>query len=216
MTSHTAAMPQRQWKKRRGKAVMIGVAVVLLAAMAWDTTVMPIGAEEEQEGAKMARFAEETFPEIREDVDSRAVNIGELSSAIAEDQSAAGEKYGVSGGVGPIMPVTFTGVVGEGTSGTYEVKADAAPDDLVVRVQTGPAINGTDLRDATGEIEFGQFKNQIEYQNAGAALNDAMKAQVLSDIDTQDLEGETVTVTGVFQLINPNNWLVTPIDFSVK
>ncbi|WP_280568862.1 DUF2291 domain-containing protein [Chromohalobacter sp. 296-RDG] len=216
MTSHTAAMPQRQWKKRRGKAVMIGVAVVLLAAMAWDTTVMPIGAEEEQEGAKMARFAEEEFPKIREDVDSRAVGIGKLSSAIAEDQSAAGEKYGVSGGVGPIMPVTFTGVVGESTSGTYEVKADGAPDDLVVRVQTGPAINGTDLRDATGEIEFGQFKNQIEYQNAGAALNDAMKAQVLSDIDTQDLEGKTVTVTGVFQLINPNNWLVTPVDFSVQ
>ncbi len=195
---------------------MIGVAVVLLAAMAWDTTVMPIGAEEGQEGAKMARFAEEEFPKIREDVDSRAVGIGKLSSAIAEDQSAAGEKYGVSGGVGPIMPVTFTGVVGESTSGTYEVKADGAPDDLVVRVQTGPAINGTDLRDATGEIEFGQFKNQIEYQNAGAALNDAMKAQVLSDIDTQDLEGKTVTVTGVFQLINPNNWLVTPVDFSVQ
>ncbi|MCK2043065.1 DUF2291 domain-containing protein [Chromohalobacter sp. TMW 2.2308] len=216
MTSHTAAMPKKRWRKRRGKAVMIGVAVVLLAVMAWDTTVMPIGAEEEQEGAKMARFAEEEFPKIREDVDSRAVDIDELSSAIAEDQSAAGEKYGVSGGIGPIMPVTFTGVAGEGTSGTYEVKADGAPDDLVVRVQTGPAINGTDLRDATGEIEFGQFKNQIEYQNAGAALNDAMKAQVLSDIDTQNLEGKTVTVTGVFQLINPNNWLVTPVDFSVK
>lgn len=216
MTSDTAAMPKKQWRKRRGKAVMIGVAVVLLAVMAWDTTVMPIGAEEEQEGAKMACFAEEEFPKIREDVDSRAVDIDELSSAIAEDQSAAGEKYGVSGGIGPIMPVTFTGVAGEGTSGTYEVKADGAPNDLVVRVQTGPAINGTDLRDATGEIEFGQFKNQIEYQNAGAALNDAMKAQVLSDIDTQNLEGKTVTVTGVFQLINPNNWLVTPVDFSVK
>ena len=42
-------------------------------------------------------------------------------------------------------------------------------------MQTGPAINGTDLRDAPGEIKFGQFTNQIEYQNAGAALNNAMK-----------------------------------------
>ncbi|MGT2466735.1 DUF2291 family protein [Mesorhizobium atlanticum] len=29
--------------------------------------------------------------------------------------------------------------------------------------RSGPAINGTDLRDATGDIVFGKFKNQIEY-----------------------------------------------------
>ncbi len=83
-------------------------------------------------------------------------------------------------------------------------------------MQTGPAINGTDLRDATGDIEFGQFTNQIEYQNAGAAINDEMKEQVLSGIDTGDLSGETVDVTGVFKLINPNNWLVTPVSLSVQ
>ena len=49
-----------------------------------------------------------------------------------------------------------------------------------IRVQTGPAINGTDLRDATGEIRLGDFKNQIECQHAGAAINDAMKAAASS------------------------------------
>ena len=53
-----------------------------------------------------------------------------------------------------------------------------------IRVQTGPAINGTDLRDATGEVKFGDFKNQIEYQNAGSAINNAMKEAVLAGIDT--------------------------------
>ena len=53
-------------------------------------------------------------------------------------------------------------------------------DGIRVRVQTGPAINGTDVRDATGTVEFGQFKNQIEYQDAGSALNDQVKAQVLA------------------------------------
>ncbi len=33
----------------------------------------------------------------------------------------------------------------------------ACQTDLLVRVQTGPAINGTELRDATGEITFGQL-----------------------------------------------------------
>ena len=85
-----------------------------------------------------------------------------------------------------------------------------------MRVQTGPAINGTDLRDATGTIEFGQFTNQIEYQNAGAALNDAMKEQVLADVETAELTGRTISVTGVFKLINPKSWLVTPVALEVR
>ena len=70
-------------------------------------------------------------------------------------------------------------------------------------MQTGPAINGTDLRDATGEIKFGEFKNQIEYQNAGSAINNAMKKQVLAGIDTSALPGKTISVVGAFTLVNP-------------
>jgi len=195
---------------------MISVAVVLLAVMAWDTTVVPIKAEEESGATKLEQFAEETFPEIRRYVDEHAISADKLASALEKDKSAAVERYGVPAGIGAIIPVTVSGVVGKGDSGTYEIKSDDVPDDLVIRVQTGPAIYGTALRDATGEIEFGQFKNQIEYQNAGSALNNAMKAQVLSDIDTQNLKGKTVTVKGVFQLINPNNWLVTPVNIRVE
>ncbi|MEO2037276.1 MAG: DUF2291 family protein, partial [Martelella sp.] len=81
---------------------------------------------------------------------------------------------------------------------------------------TGPAINGTDLRDATGTIAFGQFKNQIEYQDAGSALNNEMKKDVLAGIDTANLSGKTISVTGVFKLINPKNWLVTPVEMSIE
>ncbi|ABE57722.1 MULTISPECIES: DUF2291 family protein [Chromohalobacter] len=216
MNTRTAAMSAKPSRKGRGSILMAGAVVVLLAVMAWDTKVMPIEADAEGEGSKLAQFAEETFPEIRDDVEARAVGVGELASALDEDRSAAGERYGVPAGIGPIIPVTVSGVVGEGSSGTYVIETDAAPGDLTIRVQTGPAINGTVLRDATGEIEFGQFKNQIEYQNAGAALNDAMKAQVLAGLDREALEGKNVTVTGVFQLINPANWLITPVAFDVQ
>ncbi|MCY1247832.1 hypothetical protein D9M72_611990 [compost metagenome] len=87
---------------------------------------------------------------------------------------------------------------------------------MAIRVQTGPAVNGTDLRDATGTIEFGQFKNQIEFQNAGSALNNEMKKQVLEGVDVNNLVGKTVSVTGVFKLVNPKNWLVTPVGLEVK
>lgn len=193
----------------------MAVAVVVLAAMALDTTVVPIGSQQE-EGFSAERYGAEQFPIVRDSVEERAVEAGELAAAIAEDKAAAGERYGVSAGIGPVVPVTFTGVVGEGKAGIYSVDVEGVPDDLTIRVQTGPAINGTDLRDATGDIEFGQFTNQIEYQNAGAAINDAMKAQMLSELDTDALGGETVSVTGVFKLINPNNWLVTPVSLSVQ
>ncbi|SDM15886.1 Predicted lipoprotein [Modicisalibacter muralis] len=205
-------------RKGRGVALAIAAAVALVGAMALDTTVVPIGSEKAaSDGAFSAeRYGAEQFPSIQQSVESRAVEATTLATAIAEDKAAAGEKYGVSAGIGPVIPVTFTGVVGEGSSGIYEVDVEGVPDELTIRVQTGPAINGTDLRDATGNIEFGQFTNQIEYQNAGAAINDAMKAQVLSDIDTADLTGKTLSVTGVFKLINPKNWFVTPVRLSVQ
>ncbi|TJV40697.1 MAG: DUF2291 domain-containing protein, partial [Mesorhizobium sp.] len=139
-----------------------------------------------------------------------------LASAIAKDKAAAEKEYGVPANVGTEFSVKFTGVVGEGKSGIYAVKVDDVPSTLVIRVQTGPAINGTDLRDATGSITFGQFTNQIEYQNAGSALNNEMKKQVLSAIDNTKLTGKAISVIGVFKLINPKGWLVTPVKLSVQ
>ena len=66
------------------------------------------------------------------------------------------------------------------------------------------------------DIAFGSFKNQIEYQNAGSGINRAMKKTVLDPLDTSALTGKTVEVTGAFRLINPKNWLITPVRLAVK
>ena len=119
-------------------------------------------------------------------------------------------------GAFPVIPVSFTGTAGEGGSGIFEVSVESLPDGVGIRVQTGPAINGTELRDITGDIVFGDFTNQIEFQNVGAGINRAMAAEVLSDLDRDSLTGQTVSVTGVFTMINPQNWLVTPVAFEVQ
>ncbi|MFG6178102.1 DUF2291 family protein [Halomonas sp. THAF12] len=218
MSASTNAISPSRSGKGRGLVAAIGVAIVLLGAMALDTTIVTIGSQDDvaDDGFSAERFGAEQFPLVRDSVEARAVEADELAAAIAEDKAAAGERYGVGAGIGPVIPVRFSGVVGEGKAGIYPVEVEGLPDDLTIRVQTGPAINGTDLRDATGNIQFGQFTNQIEYQNAGAALNDAMKAQVLSGIDAEALSGRTITVTGAFKLINPSNWLVTPVSLSVQ
>jgi predicted lipoprotein len=80
----------------------------------------------------------------------------------------------------------------------------------------GPAINGTAVRDATGQISFGQFTNQIDYQNAGSALNDEIKKNVLAKIDTKNLTGKTISIVGAFQYVVPNSWLITPVKVDVQ
>ncbi|KQS65434.1 hypothetical protein ASG39_09390 [Rhizobium sp. Leaf371] len=202
----------------RGRLVTAVLAVILVGAMAYDTRVVQIGSEHDVRADVFSpeAFGAENFPKVRDSVASRAVDAAELGQAIAADKAAAGTKYGVATSTGPVIPVKFTGVVGERKSSTNTIAVSGLPEGTVVRVQTGPAINGTDLRDATGEIEFGQFTNQIEYQNAGSALNNAMKKEALGSLDPAALQGKTVEITGVFKLINPKNWLVTPVVVTVK
>ncbi|WP_456268440.1 DUF2291 domain-containing protein [Kushneria sp. AK178] len=218
MTADASTHPRPRGRKKYGRAVTAVVVVVVAAAIAWDTHVVEQGAQSDAQSGQFSaeRYGQEQFPQIRDSVESRAVEAPALAQALSEDASAAGERYGVASGIGPIFPVQFTGTAGEGKSGIYTIDIPDMPEGTTVRVQTGPAINGTVLRDATGEISFGQFTNQIEYQNAGASINDAMKAEVLEDVDTANLSGKTVEITGVFQMINPNNWLITPVALDVQ
>lgn len=203
-----------------GKArVFVAVAaVILLAAMALDTKVVEIGSADDarQLAFNPDRFGQSEFPRIREFVITHAPDAATLATALAEDKKSAVAKYGTMAGAFPVMPVTLTGTVGEGKSGIFAVTADGLPEGVTIRVQTGPAINGTELRDITGDIEFGSFKNQIEYQNAGAGLNRAMSTEVLTDLDRDTLTGKSVSVTGAFTMINPKSWLITPVALEVK
>ncbi|HEX3983752.1 MAG TPA: DUF2291 family protein, partial [Acidisoma sp.] len=107
-------------------------------------------------------------------------------------------------------------VAGKTAYGIYFFKIPNVPNNLIVRVQMGPAINGTAVRDATGQISFGQFTNQIDYQNAGSALNDEIKKNVLAKIDTKNLTGKTISIVGAFQYVVPNSWLITPVKVDVQ
>lgn len=193
---------------------LAGAAVILLAAMALDTKVVVIGSAADVKEAVFdpAAFGAKTFPLVQADVTGRAVEAAELAAAIAADPKAATAKYAVNG----VFAVKLTGLVGEGKSGIYYVTAEGLPPELKLRVQTGPAINGTELRDATGKVSFSDFVNQIEYQDAGSAINNVLKSQVLAKIDNSALTGKTLALTGAFKLVNPKSWLITPVTLEVK
>ncbi|MEE2862201.1 MAG: DUF2291 family protein [Paracoccus sp. (in: a-proteobacteria)] len=210
--------PKAPASSRRGLYLSLIVGVAVLGAIALDTTVVRVGSESDlrQQAFSPDAYGAEAFPRIRDVVTERAVPATDLAAAIAADQDAAIAEYGTPASTGAIMMTTLTGTAGEPRAGVYPLEVEGLPDDLTVRVQTGPAINGTDLRDAPGDIAFGDFTNQIEYQDAGSGINRAMAAEVLEPIDTANLTGKQVTVTGVFRLINPRNWLITPVAMEIQ
>ncbi|XBH20891.1 DUF2291 family protein [Jonesiaceae bacterium BS-20] len=217
-TAVAKKQPQKPRSKNATRGIWAAVIVVALVGLGLGSKFIPnddpriVGVEK----FNAETFGAERFPTIQENVAARATPAVDLAAAIAADPDAAATEFAVQSSGGPVYSTTFTGTFGEGKSGIYPVTIDGLPGDLTVRVQTGPAINGTEIRDASGEITFGEFTNQIDYQNAAAALNDELKVQVLANIDTAALEGKTVTVTGAFTLINPASWLVTPVQMEVQ
>ncbi len=210
--------PKAPARPRRGLMIGVAAAVLLLAGIALDTSVVHIGSESDvrAQGFSPDTYGQTEFPRIQTLVAEKAVDAATLAPEVLADKDAAIAKYGTAASTGAIMFVTLTGTAGEARSGVYPVTVAGVPEDITVRVQTGPAINGTDLRDAPGDIVFGNFKNQIEFQDAGSGINRAMKASVLDGLDTANLTGKTVTVTGAFRLINPKNWMITPVEVSVQ
>lgn len=200
------------------RGIRIGAIVVVVLGMILGTKVVsnddPLAAGAVKFDPKT--YGADNFPKVQSGIEERAVDATTLAAAITADGPAAAEQYAVKTSGGPVYSVKFTGVVGKGESGVYDVTVPGIPEGLTIRVQTGPAINGTELRDATGDITFGQFANQIEFQDAGSALNNELKAKVLDGLDTANLTGKTVTVTGAFTLVNPKAWLVTPAQMSVQ
>ncbi|WP_459696857.1 DUF2291 family protein [Acidisoma sp. C75] len=194
-----------------------GALIVLLVAMGLNVRVVRIGSQAAATPGAFnpAAYGAREFPKIRAEIEKRAVDAATLAAAIAKNPDDAAKRYGVPGMIGPEYAVKFTGVAGQDTYGVYTVSIPGVPPSLTVRVQMGPAINGTAVRDATGTITFGQFTNQIDYQNAGSALNNEIKKQVLAKIATQKLTGKTISIVGAFQYVVPNSWLITPVAAEV-
>jgi predicted lipoprotein len=209
--------------RRRGlspatkRAIPVVAVVVLLVAMALNIKVVSDSSAlaKGPQAFAPAKWGAENFPKVQATLQKKAVPAATLATALKKNQQAATKKYGVQAGTGPEFAVSFTGTAGKAQSGIYPVTVPGVPKGLLIRVQTGPAINGTDLRDAPGDITFGQFTNQIDYQNAAAALNNELKKRVLGQVDAAHLQGKKVSVVGAFQLINPDAWLVTPATLKV-
>lgn len=218
MTEAATPAPKAPASSRKGLYIAAAAVITVVAAIAADTTVVHVGSEADvrQQAFSPDTFGDTEFPRIQAFITEKAVDGVTIAPEVLADKVAAGKKYGTVSSTGSIVMVRLIGLLGEAKAGNYDMAVDGMPAEIKVRVQTGPAINGTDLRDAPGDIDFGAFKNQIEYQDAGSGINRAMKKAVLDSIDTAALTGKTIEVVGTFRLGNPKNWLITPVSVVLK
>ena len=202
------------------RIITLVAVVVVLIAMFLSTKIVPKGTTVGQGPAAFsaAAYGAKQFPIQQSFIAAHAVDAVTLGAAVKKNHTAAAQKYGVpvNGGASVEVPVKFTGVVGKVPAAGYtSVKVRGLQSGQLVNVQLGPAINGTDLRDATGKAQLGQFENQIQFQDAASAINTELK-KVLTKAGAPNLTGKTVTVTGVFSLVNPKVWNVTPSNLVVQ
>ncbi len=202
--------PLRPW------VVLPAIAAVVIIAAAFNVKV--VSTDEADASAAdgqldAATFAAEQYDAVVAYVDDEAVDLTELLAALdgGADEADFGNTSGASSAYA--FPVTFTGVAGAATPPVQPIAVEGLPAETVVQVQIGPALNGTALRDVSGEISFNQFTNQLEYQNVGTELNDLVRAEVLDGLEIP--EGATVQVTGAFLRVNPQLVSVVPISVEV-
>lgn len=197
--------------------IIVAAVIVAVGLLGLGTKVVPeadlaavVGGDKDPQTFVDTNYDKVIVPGITE----RAVDLAEVAQAIAADQAKAETEFAEGQGPTATYSVSFTGTAGQLDAGTgyLPVTVEGMPDGVGVSIQTGPALLGTALRDATGKAGFSQFTNQLDFQAAGDLMNQKMKAQMLDKLDIPALSGKKITVVGAFQVVNPKLFLVMPIS----
>jgi predicted lipoprotein len=160
-----------------------------------------------------AVYASDEYPGVVDTVTADAVDLAE----VAADPTAAGEAFGNAAGTDKFaIPVTATGVVTAVDANFITLAVDGLPEGSDVRVAIGQGINGTALRDVTGTVRFADFANQTDYQQVANEFKILTTTEVVADVDTAALNGQTVTVVGIVVTNSgpDGTFIVTPVSIT--
>ncbi|MBI9101823.1 MAG: DUF2291 domain-containing protein [Spirochaetales bacterium] len=84
------------------------------------------------------------------------------------------------------------------------------------RVQIGPIIKKSMIRDALSFIQFGDFSNQIEFANISREINFYIRDNVLNVVDDSYSAGKIVELFGVFTFDKSGGILITPVSINLE
>ena len=150
-----------------------------------------------------ALWASRIVPTVRD----KAVDIGTVLAALAQDPDKAGAQYGHRPKSGD-GPWTFI-VRGDAEIKAAELQSRHATLTVAVAgqdvaLQIGPVIFGTALRDSLPFISFEQVVNQIQFAQVSRELNDRASAAARTGIDVAKLvPGTRIAFAGAMSAASP-------------
>ncbi|WP_017967776.1 DUF2291 family protein [Rhizobium leguminosarum] len=154
--------------------------------------------------------------------EKRAGDLKDVMQLSVSSPDAAGEKYGnprkqSSSPWTYAVKITGKVVAADTASRAATLDVDADGDGKAdAKVQIGPALRGTALRDTLEFVNFNEFKNQIEWAQFGKAFNEKANTAFLFAIPREGLVGKTVTTIGAFPLPKSGELpLITPSELKV-
>ena len=148
-----------------------------------------------------------------------AVELSDFLPALASDADAAGARWGRREGTGPYHVVVrgrgqVTGVDTASRMGIASLEVATSEATETVRLQIGPVLRGTSIRDALPTVSFDQFVNQIQFADVANELNARVEREVVGDLDREALAGKTVRFAGMATLGEPP-LTITPVRLEV-
>lgn len=184
-------------------------------------------------------FVESKWLEVSSTIIENAVELSSVLGAIQTDanglatkanlKQVAGELGLTTVGEAHVFMVkgqgTVTAVDAESRNGTIEISLENYSGPIKVKVFIGPRLpsDETAVRDAVGFIQFGDFKEQTEFGKVGRELNSRVLDEVLANLATTNLQGQTVSFRGAFTIrtfnepgdINVKEIIITPVQIEV-
>lgn len=209
----------RRISPRTARIVAAVALAVLVAAMGFSTTWL---SPEEAESVNpptfvAADFVEENFSAWQQAITESAVDITVLAPAVDEDLVAAGAEYGNDlGSKAYAFPVRATGTVKEVDQNFALLDIPGLPKQVEVRIALGNAIQGTAVRDAVGNVRYGDFQDQTAFQSVANEIKIKIQKDVLPAVQPDLKAGTQVVVVGGWATGGPpNSFIIHPVSIEV-
>ncbi len=217
----------------------VAVAAFLVVALLFGFTVV----SEDEEAAFNVEFdpvayVDGVWDNVQTTIKDEAVDLASILGRLDPDPEGnmpkealvpIVEEFGrVTPGDAHVYAVATTGTVTdvdtEGLTRTMGLAVDGYEGPVNVRVYIGQRIPSaeTAVRDASGTISFGDFKEQTEYGKVATEINKRV-VEGIADIDFEALEGQQVHVTGATMMRTQNlieipvgELLIVPTEISAS
>jgi predicted lipoprotein len=210
---------KRRWSSSTKKIVGVAVLVVVLIAVVLDTKFLSPQAVAELNPPPFnaETYGTEEFPKVAEKIKSEADDIVVIAKAVEADPAAACKQYGQDLGSGACAyAVKATGTAGAVDGNFVVLTVPGMPAGTTVRIPLGAAVSGTPVRDCTGDIKFGDFAGQTDFQSVANQFKLRIQQDVLAKADPKSWAGKQATVHGCWGTGGPpNSFNIQPVEIEV-